>query len=94
MGVLVADAVFCVTNGQGKSRKERAFRTYPKIWQSELATFVKLCDRIANMRAFQFENQRLFHAYLSEYPIFRYALHSDHHQPMWDVLDALAESRS
>ena len=36
-----------VSNERGWTRKERNFKTYPKIWENDLAIFVKLCDRIA-----------------------------------------------
>lgn len=46
----VADIVYDVTNELGKNRKERAERTYPKIAKNKLAVYVKVCDRIANMK--------------------------------------------
>ena len=41
---IVADIVYRVTNERGYCRKEKNFKTYPKIWPSDLAIFVKLCD--------------------------------------------------
>jgi hypothetical protein len=48
----VAEIVYAVTNELGKSRKESAEKTYPKIREAGAsAIFVKLCDRIANVEA-------------------------------------------
>lgn len=49
-GSLVAEIVFAVTNEKGRNRKERANeKYYLGIANTEFATFVKLCDRIANI---------------------------------------------
>jgi len=47
----VADVVYALTNEKGKNRSERANDKYYKgIKDTPLASFVKLCDRLANIK--------------------------------------------
>jgi hypothetical protein len=47
----IAEIIFAVTNETGRNRAERANdHYYWKIFHTPLASFVKLCDRIANVR--------------------------------------------
>lgn len=46
----IAEIVYAVSNEKGKNRKEReSAKYYQGIKANKLATFVKLCDRIANV---------------------------------------------
>ena len=47
----LADLVESVTDEPGKNRKERKAKTYPKINSNPNAVALKLCDRIANVKA-------------------------------------------
>lgn len=87
---VVADIVYCVSNELGRTRKERNFKTYPKIWSNPLAVFVKCCDRLVN-GLFSKENKpQLFERYLAEYPVFRYALYEAGPYPnLWEEMDEL-----
>lgn len=90
----VAEIVYRVSNERGLSKKEINFKTYPKIWQHDLATFVKLCDRIANginsKNGDSDKSKRMYKRYTEEYPIFRYALKKDNlYNEMWVELDLL-----
>ena len=86
----IADIVLRVSNERGWDRKEKNFKTYPKIWVSDFAIFVKLCDRIANTYNSKITGHRLFSTYRGEYPTFRYALKVRGLYPdMWDELDKL-----
>jgi len=88
----IADIVFRVTNERGYDRKEKNFKTYPKIWVSDLAIFVKLCDRISNTKNSKSTGHKMYKVYKEEYPIFRYALKvRGLYQDMWDELDKLSE---
>ncbi|MFM9449568.1 hypothetical protein ACKI1Y_44750, partial [Streptomyces acidiscabies] len=64
-GELVADFVYRVTNELGRNRVERADKTYPKIAECAIATWVKLCDRISNMRFsyFVWDDREMFRKY-------------------------------
>ena len=92
---VVADIVMRVTNERGFDKKEVLFKTLPKIWQSELATFVKMCDRIANGHTSKNgdseKSKRMYIRYCEEYPIFRYALKKEQYLDMWNELDEIFE---
>jgi (p)ppGpp synthase/HD superfamily hydrolase len=89
---LVTDIVFAVTNERGKNRKERNFKTYPKIWGNDLAIFLKICDRIANTQNSKKNNHPMYSVYKAEYPVFRYALKIKNlYLDMWNELDELNE---
>ena len=86
----IADIVFRVTNERGFDRKEKNFKTYPKIWVNDLAIFVKLCDRISNTDNSKKTGHRMYAVYKDEYPVFRYALKvRSLYQDMWEELDKL-----
>lgn len=92
----VGRIIFNVSNERGFDRKEKNFKTYPKIWGDDLSIYVKLCDRIANTRNSKksgdsTENgDSLFKMYKREYPIFKYALKVRGLYPdMWKELDNL-----
>lgn len=94
--VRVARIIFNVSNERGFERKERNFKTYPKIWGCDLSIYVKLCDRIANTRNCKNSGDNksngisLFKMYKNEYPIFKYALNVRLLYPnMWKELDNL-----
>jgi (p)ppGpp synthase/HD superfamily hydrolase len=63
----VADLVYAVTNEKGKNRQERANDKYYKgIRETEFATFIKLCDRLANVIYSRETNSRMFDVYKKE----------------------------
>jgi (p)ppGpp synthase/HD superfamily hydrolase len=63
----VAEIVFALSNEKGKNRKERANdKYYDGIREVEYATFVKLCDRIANIKHSKKERSRMFEVYKKE----------------------------
>ncbi len=65
----VADLVYALTNEKGKNRKERANAKYYKgIRETEFATFIKLCDRLANVTysRHKLPNSRMFDVYKEE----------------------------
>ncbi len=86
----IAEIVYRVSNEMGRTRKERNFKTYPKIWGNPLAVYVKCCDRLVNGR-FSFKNKpELYKRYQLEYPVFKYALmESGPYPKLWDALDSL-----
>jgi len=92
-GDLCANIVYNVTNELGRNRKERAEKTYPKIASCHFSTFVKLCDRIANMKFSYFMNDEkgMFLKYKEEHSAFFKALHNPEHpfEDMWKELQSL-----
>lgn len=88
IGTFAADIVIDVTDEIGKNRKEKALKTYVKIRKSTFATFVKLCDRIANSEHSKHDSPDMFKMYKKEYVIFKYALKQGHtFGRMWERLD-------
>ena len=88
-----ADIVYAVTDELGRNRTERAEKTHPKIAALKEATFVKLDDRISNMKFSYFVNddKGMFIKYKNEFPKFFKALYNDNHgfDAMWEELKAL-----
>lgn len=96
-GESVASLVFAVSNEEGKNRKERNQKTYPKIRSfGEKAVFLKLCDRLANASNSLKEDAPIFSMYAKEHDFFKKALYleSDRQeiQEAWKALDGLFKS--
>jgi (p)ppGpp synthase/HD superfamily hydrolase len=67
LGYDAAEIVYAVSNEKGKNRKERANEKYYKgICETPSATFVKLCDRIANVQYSKMTKSRQFEMYKEE----------------------------
>lgn len=66
-GQEVADIVYACTNEKGKDRKERASeRYYQGIRETPGAIFVKLCDRLANVKYSKEMGSNQFEMYKKE----------------------------
>lgn len=93
----VASLVEAVTDEPGKNRSERAKKTWPKIRMEQRAVALKLCDRIANVKACRdgIGNVKLLEMYRKEHEAFKKALYyesdEDIIQEMWVELDNLIE---
>ncbi len=86
----VADIVYALTNEKGKNRKERANdKYYEGIRNTPYATFVKLCDRIANVTYSKNEGDRMFEMYEKENDVFINRLSTDGYSEMIDHLKGL-----
>lgn len=67
----IAEIVFAVTDELGRNRKERKAKTYPKIASNEKAIYVKLFDRIANIKeSLRLENGKHLLMYKDEHKDF------------------------
>lgn len=89
-GSRVADLVHRVTNEEGKNRRERHEKTYPKIMASDDAITLKLADRIANIESCIEVNDDKITMYTKEYAAFRNKLYKPGtHDAMWRHLDFL-----
>lgn len=88
----VAEICRAVTNyGRGRNREERMPDwIYQEIVDTPYAVFVKLCDRIANVRYSQMMESRMLQVYRMEQPHFKQMLRDDLSlEPMWEALDKL-----
>jgi len=67
LGVYVADIIYAVSNEKGKNRAERANdKYYEGIRETEGASFVKICDRIANVQYSKMTGSKMFEMYQKE----------------------------
>ena len=93
VGKKAADVVYAVTNNKGRNRNERADdKYYAGIVSTQGATYVKLCDRIANIRFGILTGSGMVDMYRKEYNNFAKKLnYSDDHElkEMFDCLKAL-----
>jgi (p)ppGpp synthase/HD superfamily hydrolase len=90
----VAEIVYALTDELGKNRDERKRKTLPKIAANRFATFVKICDRIANTThskntaAESTKSAGMFALYCDEYPSFKAALYQHGEYPqLWALAD-------
>ena len=76
---LASEIVYALTNEKGRTRKERAGkRYYEGIRNTPYAPFVKMCDRMANIRyscgSYNMGNLRMAKVYEDEMPYFTRAI--------------------
>lgn len=90
LGFVAADIVYAVSNEKGKNRAERANDKYYEGIKSTVgATFVKLCDRIANVQYSKLTKSKMFEMYKKENKAFVERLYRDDFGQMFDYLDSL-----
>lgn len=91
LGKVTADIIYAVTNNKGRNRAERANADYYKgIRDTRLATFVKLCDRIANVQYSRLTKSDMFKMYQKENVLFLENLQPDNdYAQLVDLLNAL-----
>lgn len=72
----VANLVYALTNEKGKTRKERANdKYYEGIKKTQYATFIKACDRLANIKYSKENGSSMFEKYKKENSEFVSKLH-------------------
>lgn len=89
---LVAEIVRAVTNyGRGRNRDERMPDfVYDDIRNTKFATFVKLCDRIANVQYSKMTGSDMFEKYKKEHTHFKEKLYiQGEYEPMWSYLEEI-----
>ncbi len=92
-----AEIVRAVTNySRGRNRHERMPPdVYADIRDTECATFVKLCDRIANVQYSKMTGSPMFDKYKKEHEYFKGQLHhGKQYDEMWDHLQEIFDSRN
>ena len=87
----IAEIIRAVTNyGRGRNREERMPDfVYEDIRTTPGATFVKLCDRIANIRYGLLTKSSMTAKYAKEHTHFKEKLYIVEYQVMWDELEKL-----
>lgn len=90
LGFEVAEITYALTNEKGKNRNERANSSYYRgIRNTYLATYVKICDRLANVKYSKLKNSKMIEAYKKENKKFMQELYTIELNPMWLELSAL-----
>ena len=88
-GLEVAELAYALTNEKGKTRKERANdKYYEGIRNTPYATFIKLCDRIANYDYSCAKGSSMGKKYKEEMPDFVSKLYDEKYQEMFDYLNS------
>lgn len=104
---IIAEIAYACTNEKGRTRAERANNKYYRgIRRTQYATFVKLCDRIANIEYSLSKKSRMFNMYKKEQIHFRNKLDSFYfrliailfrgepdYTDMWNYIDELLNSK-
>ena len=89
-GKKIAELTLACTQSTGKTRADRQDAAYyARINECEYAVFVKLCDRIANVRNCVEIGDGMFTKYRDEHAPFRAQLFNENYLIMWDELDQL-----
>lgn len=84
----VTQTVRAVTDGSGRSRKERHLKTYWKIRDNAQALLVKLCDRRHNHERSIRHGEIYAAMYAKEYDYFKFALwRPNQYKELWAELD-------
>jgi len=87
---IVAEYAYACTNEKGRTRAEKANITYYNgIKAFKHASFIKLCDRIANVEYGKKKRDNLFKMYKKEQTHFKEELYDGRWEEMWKYLDDL-----
>jgi (p)ppGpp synthase/HD superfamily hydrolase len=90
-GDQVAEIVYALTNEKGRTRKDRANeKYYAGISCTPFAAFVKICERIANVKYSRENGCSMYKKYQQEAEDFRRLLNDDCKYPaMWEYMNSL-----
>ena len=86
----IAELAYALTNEKGKTRSERANNTYYEgIRNTPNATYIKLCDRIANITYSKSQGSTMFENYKKEHSNFIEKLYLPELQDMVNHMEKL-----
>lgn len=89
----VAEIAYALTNEKGRNRKERANEKYYQgIKKTPFATFVKLCDRIANIEYSKSKGSRMLDLYRKENDNFEGSLYSPLYEEIFNHIRKLLDN--
>lgn len=87
---IVAEYAYALTNEKGKNRKQRASRLYYiGINEYKHATFIKLCDRVANVSYGILKGSNMTKKYKKELSNFKSLLYDGRYSDLWKHLEFL-----
>ena len=85
---VIAEYSYALANEKGRDRDHRANEKYYKgIRKYKHSTFIKLCDRLANVYHSIQTKSRMLDMYKKEQPHFREALYDGRFEEMWIQLE-------
>lgn len=89
-GIEISEAVYALTNEKGRNRKERANEKYYEgIRNTNVAAFVKICDRIANVKHSYESGNSMLKKYFDENEWFMLQVDSEKkYLTMWAYLQS------
>lgn len=86
--IMVADMVFCVEDEKGKGRSTRKNdKYYSELKDNELAVFVKLADRAANLLFSKLSGSSMYAKYKREWPRFKEKLYTERYKEFFDYIE-------
>lgn len=90
LGFKVAEYAYACQNEKGRTREDKANpEYYLGIRLFEHATFVKICDRLANGMFSKNSGSSMYKKYKKEYVHFKNELYDGRFVPMWNELDEI-----
>jgi len=91
----VAEYAYALTNEKGKNRHERANdKYYEGILKTPYATFIKLCDRIANIKHSKQHQNKMFKKYRDENDTIKQKLWNKDYIEMFNYMADLVKENS
>jgi (p)ppGpp synthase/HD superfamily hydrolase len=89
-GVVVAEITYALSNEKGKTRKERANdKYYDGILKVEYADFIKICDRLANIKYSKMKNSSMLDKYRKEHEYFKLRLYKPEYSAMFYEMETM-----
>ena len=87
---VVANIIYALTNEKGRNREERAnYKYYKGIRDTEDASYVKICDRLANVNFSKNQKSSMLSKYEKEDSHFRSQLYKEVYNVMFEEMDEL-----
>jgi len=88
----IAELAYALTNEKGRTRKERANdKYYEGIRQTPFATFIKVCDRIANYEYSKLQADKMVEVYEKEMNEFMAKLYDPRYEELFSYLKSEAK---
>lgn len=85
---IIADITFAVTDEKGRNRNERKNeKYYRELLDTPFATYIKICDRLANVYYSKNNGHKMLKVYLNEHQNFKTKLYKEEYNVMFDELE-------
>lgn len=91
----VADIAYALTNYKGKTRSQRAGKSYYKEIKSvPLADYIKICDRLANIKYSSLTQSTMLDVYRKEHDHFKTILYKPEYKDMFAEMEEMLKEVS